>query len=586
MTTHEANEERASPMTGSASECNDGARPTSTWPYGHVQFPSPAVSVELTRIELRRGWRWLRTQDFWQLYGVLSAIGVVFATVQSYTFMLKLGSAFDAGVPTAGLIDQFVFLCGVLWLFFVVMFTLDAFGSNGDLTHDGQYLTIVRLPDLVGGKLLASVCKFAVLLCPPIVGGYLGLSVGSGSLLPVVGGICGIVVVLSTGVAVGYPIGLALKGVVHRSTLLSRLKPVVGVLLATAYVGTVVTGDFVAAIAALESVLSGPPFTWLGALGLSTTPDATVRPLSAATAIGVSGVVVLGGLTIAPTAARFAWRATPVHPPRSDSSSSSVPQSRLDAVVGLVSQTPATMAIASTTLRRVYRAPSQLVFVAYPLIGAIPMAEQLYSSGTLPWFTPWLVVWYCAWAASVAIPLNPLGNQGATLPAVLSAPVTGHQLVRGHLLAALLPTAPVAIVLTVASGLIAGRSGAQLSLLAVVTVGALFITSVFAIGIGSAFPRFEHVDFGGSRRAVPPSKVAYGSLSTLVSVQGMAVATVSDDAVAQLFSVQLSQWLPFDILVSAGQLTLLASLAIGCGILGVGCAYLFAVRRLGAYTIA
>lgn len=573
-------------MTEAASERNDRSGDSFPWPSSHVQFPSPSVSVELTRIELRRGWRWLRTQDFWQLYGVLSAIGVVFATVQSYTIMLELGSAFDAGTATAGSIDQFVFFCGILWVFAVVLFILDAFGSNGDLTHDGQYLTIVRLTDLVGSKLLASVCKFAVLLGPPVGGGYLGLSVGSGSPFPVIGGLSAMIVALTTGVTVGYPIGLALKGVVHRSTLLARLKPIVGVLLATAYVGAVVTGRFVDAIAALESVLSGMPFTWLGALGLRTTPGAAMPPLSAATAVGISSVVVLGGLTIAPTAARFAWRATPVHPHRSDSNNRSAPRSRLDGVVGLVSQTPATMAIGSTTLRRIYRAPSQLVFVAYPLIGAIPMAEQLFSSGTLPWFTPWLVVWYCAWAASVAIPLNPLGNQGATLPAVLSAPVTGHQLVRGHLLAALLPTAPVAVLLTVASGLSAGRSGAQLLLLAVVAVGAIFITSVFALGIGSAFPRFEHVDFGGSRRAVPPSKVAYGSLSSLVSVQGMAVAIVSDDAVAQLFSVQLSQWIPFDILVSAGQLTLLASFAIGCGILGVGCAYVFAVRRLGAYTIA
>ncbi|MCF2241668.1 hypothetical protein KI372_09970, partial [Halobacterium salinarum] len=46
--------------------------------------PDAEAAVELARVDLVRGYRKLRGQDFWLLYGALSAVGFALITVYAY----------------------------------------------------------------------------------------------------------------------------------------------------------------------------------------------------------------------------------------------------------------------------------------------------------------------------------------------------------------------------------------------------------------------------------------------------------------------------------------------------------------------
>ncbi|WP_436346646.1 hypothetical protein [Natronorubrum sp. FCH18a] len=547
------------------------------------RFPSPATSVELARVELRRGYRWLWVQDFWILFGIGVAAAFLFITWLAFDAFRDVGAALGAGEP----VPSWVGLAwSVTWLFAVVISAWSGLSTESDLPNDGHYLTIRPVADVVGGHLIAAIGKFSLYVLPPAGGAALGLALGADSALPAVGIVAAALLVLVTAVVVGYPIGLAIKGLVRRSPTLSRYKSIVGLVLTVAYFGLAFSGRWIDLVDALEPLLHAPPLAWLTDFALVTTPGADVGALGAVAVIVLAAGIVAVGALLAPHPARYAWMADRQHhDEKADDVAVSAPAHRIDAVLESLCRAPATRGIASTTLLRAVRAPHQLVFVAFPLVFAIPVIEQLSSAGTLPWYVPWFVVWYGAWAGGVLVPLNPLGNQGATLPSLLTAPADGRHVVHGHVVAATVPIAPLTAALAVGAGYLAGRPQSELVALAVASVAAVAVGAVLAVGIGSVFPRFTAIDFADSTRAVPPSKVAYGVFSVGLSLAVVAAAFVADEQALEIGALVLSAWLSWGTTVSTDTLVTVSWALVGAAVVAVPIAYRLAVSRLGTYRL-
>ena len=488
--------------------------------------PDARAAVEFARVDLVRGYRWLRGQDFWLLYGAVSAVGFALMALFAYSLGHETGVALAAGETPWFAAGGAATAWSTVWLFTVAMLVADAVGSNGDLDHDGHSLTLRPTADVAGGKVASAAAKFAGFVFLPALALYLGLSLGLGTPTPFVGGVAAAVVTVASAAAVGYPVGLALTGAIRRSTVLTRLKPVLGACIGLAYFGVMLTGEFTAVVEALRPALRAPPLGWLADLSLVTTPGATPAVVGVAGALVVGVAVTVGGTLLTVPTARYAWSADRTVTTETEDAPTTAPDHAVDRLLGAVPLTPATRGVASTALLRVYRSPLQLVFVAFPLLAAIPVADRVLASGTVPWYAPWLAVWYGAWAAGAALPLNPLGSQGSALSSLLTSPADGRRAVHGYVVATAVVAVPVTLIV---AGVLAGAAGyetVEVLGVAVAAAGAVLAAAVLAAGLGSVFPRFEAVDFAGSRRAVPPSKVAYGAFSTVLTATVVAVAVV------------------------------------------------------------
>ena len=548
--------------------------------------PDAGTAVELARVDLVRGYRWLRGQDFWLLYGAVSALGFALIAWFAYSLGHDTGTALAAGETPWFAAGGAATAWSVVWLFTVAMLVADAVGSNGDLDHDGHYLTIRPTADVVGAKVASAAAKFAGFVFLPVLALYFGLSLGLGSPAPLVGGVATGVVTVATGTAVAYPAGLALKGVIRRSSTLTTLKPVLGVGVGVAYFAVMLTGEFTAVVEALRPALRAPPLGWLADLSLVTTPGVTPDAVGVVGALTLGLAVTAGGTLLAVPAARYAWSADRTVSTADDDSPTTAPDHAVDRLLGAVTRAPATRGIASTALLRVYRSPLQLVFVAFPLLAAIPVGDQILASGTVPWYAPWLAVWYGSWAAGAALPLNPLGNQGSGLPSLLTSPADGRHVVHGYVAATAVVAAPVTAGASVLLAVAADYATVEILGVAVAAVGAVLAASVLAVGIGSVFPRFEAVDFAGSRRAVPPSKVAYGSFSTALTATVVAGAVVQNGLARAVVAVLASRTLPFGWRVDAAGADAAAWVVLVAVTIALPVAYRVAVSRLGSYRLS
>jgi ABC-2 type transport system permease protein len=557
------------------------ARSDSHRPTAPGVVPSLRNSWECVRIDLLRSYRWVRHQDFWIAFVLV--VGVIYAFLGWLTFdaMRDVGSALAGGSSAPAWLFT---AAGVLWLFVTILLAVDSAGSNGSLDNDGHYLTVRPAADIVGGKLVAAAVKFTVHPVSLGLAAGVGLAVGTGSPLPVVGMLTAAVALGVTATAVGYPVGFVLKGLIRRSPRLARLATTVGLGLGLVYVVLSVTGGLLGIVDRLEPVLQAPPLAWSGDLALLTIPGTDVTSAGAVVLLGATPLVCIGGLILSVLAARYAWVADAAHASDDEvTAGPTAPDHAVDTVLRLVCRRPATRGIASTTLLRAGRAPHQFVFVAPPLLAAISFVDTAVTSGTVPWYVPWFVVGYGAWAAGAVLPLNPLGNQGPMLSTLLTAPARARTVVHGNVVAAALVGGPVTAGCAVAAGYVAGSSPVVLGTLGVVSVAAVVASAVVATGTGSLYPRFEAISLTGSKRAVPPSKRAYGLFSVYVCLTVVSASVVSTETAREGGAVLLSRWLPFGLEVGAETLVGASAIVLTGSVVSILLAYRTAVRRVETY---
>jgi ABC-2 type transport system permease protein len=544
-------------------------------------LPSPQKSLEFVRVDLLRGYRWVRDQDFWIAF--MLVVGVIYLFLGWLTFdaARDVGTTLTQGAsPPAWLFTA----TGVFWLFLTVLTVFDSVGSNGSLNNDGHYLTIRPIPDIVGGKLIATASKFSAYTASLGLAAGAGLAAGIGSPLPIVGMLAAAVVIPVMATAVGYPIGLALKGFLRQSPRLARFTTAVGLGLGLVYLTLSVTGGLLGVVEQLDPLFQAPPVVWLGNLALFTTAGADVNSVGALVVLGLTVPVSVGGLLLSVPAARYAWVADAAH--ASDGKETerpTAPDHTVDTVLARVCRAPSTLAIASTTLLRAVRSPLQFVFVAPPIVAVVSFIDTFVTSGTVPWFVPWFAVGYGAWAAGAVLPLNPLGNQGAMLSTLLTAPAGPRSVVHGNVVAATLLGGPITAGLAVGSAAIAGHSPMSLATLGVVSIASVVGGAIVATGLGSVYPRFDAVSFSGSKQAVPPSKRAYSLFSVYVSLTVVSASVVSNGTAREVGSLLLSRWLPWGLDVGAETLALAGAVVLAGSVLSVPLAYRTAVRRVEAY---
>ncbi|QLH81939.1 hypothetical protein [Halosimplex pelagicum] len=564
-------------------------------PSRRGRFPSPSVSATVARVELRRMFRRVRAQDVWLALVAVGALAVLAVLPIAFDAASAWGATLASGDAAPAATVSLLVASG--WVFVLAMGVVAGVGSYGEIDEPAGMLTIRPPKDIAGGLLLMNAVGYVPYVVVPFGVGFAGLAAGAGTPSPLVGGLLATAALLASAMAIGYPAGLALKGAVRRSKWLSRLKPVLGAVVGVAYFWVMFAGHLPAVIDALSPVLRGPPLAWLGDLALVTTPGAGASPVGAAAAVGLAVAAVPIGTLATVRAAEFAWFADEqrdtgdeAEPGEASAAASGAVtptgSTRLGDALGLVCRRQGTAGVAATTLVRAYRAPLQLLFAAVPLLFALPMVEGALASGTVPSYAPWFAMLYGAWAAGVAAPLNLLGNQGATLPGLLTSRASGREVVHGHVLAVVAPVAPVAALLSGAAARASGRSTGEAVGFAALALVVVAGGAVVAAALGARFPRFDGIDVTADRTATPPSKAAFALYSILATLGVSAAGVLTDELYRVVIHSLLAPRLPFGLTLSV---TGLERVALGVAVVlvaAVPAAYVLAVRRVSEYRLA
>lgn len=188
---------------------------------------------------------------------------------------------------------------------------------------------------------------------------------------------------------------------------------------------------------------------------------------------------------------------------------------------------------------------------------------------------------YGAWVAGTTFPLNVLGVQGSTLPAVLVSRARGRDVVAGTALGAALLLAPITAVLAVAAGIVADRSAIALAGIAAGAVAA----TVLATGIGTLAPRLDAIDVSAERSAPLPSKTAYALFSLTLVVGVVGAAALVEAPAREILAMLVDGILPFGLEVTASQLHAIAWVVVPLVVLAVPVSFVVAARRVERYRI-
>lgn len=535
----------------------------------------------------------MRNQDFWLF---LAGLGILFLLV-SLPVLFGVGRDFGrdlaAGEAVPALASTLVVIS---WLGFLAFGILSGVGSDGEVDNQAGILSIRPPKDVAGGLLLAMVLGYAPFAALPALALGVGIAVGIGSPAPLAGILLAATVILVSAVTVGFATGLFLKGLIRRSPWLTRLKPLLGAMVVLGYFWLSTTGRLGTILTDIGALLDESPLGWLADLAFLTTAGTDASVLPASGALVLFTLLVPIGVLVVIRGAEFAWYVDELHASNDsessstegstddDSSSYSVAE-RVDRALATVGVHSATRGVTTTVLLRGYRSPLQLIYVVAPLLFALPAIETTVRTGIVPEWFPWMILLYGAWAAGVSFPLNILGDQGATLPALLTSGAHGKRVVHGYILATVLVFAPMTAIAGSATAHGAGRSFS--TLVAVGLAGPLVVIAgaVLAAGIGCLFPRFQSINLTSSTKAVLPSKTAFGLFSVAGSLAVTAVSILADDLYALLMSDLLSTYLPYGMTVDQSPLETMAVIVVGVLGVAVVTSYLASVRRLESYTL-
>jgi len=539
------------------------------------------LSVYVSAVELRRGIRWALAQQY-----ILVGFALVTAlTVPGLWITFQSAREFGAAIgPAVGPPAEVRIIAAGSWLFLTAMFVVSGVGSNGDFAEAKALLSMRPARDLVGGLLLAETVKYVPFVVVTVGVSYAGLAAGVGSPRPFLGGILVGVVGLSTAAAVGYPIGLMLKGILRRSSRSERLKPLLAVTVGSAYLLVILTGEVHTVVGLLDGVLRAPPLGWLGDLALMTTARVHVSTSRVVGAVALAAIVVMCGTGGVVRAATYAWYAD--RAPNSaavEHTETATDESPVVPVLSVCCRQAQTAGIANALLVRAIRAPIQLLFAVGPPFVVAVVFGQLLVGGRLPWYTPWVVIVTGGWIAGTSFALNPIGVLGPSLPLLLTSPTEGRHVVRGTVIATMLPLVLPVTLLTLGAGLSTSQPQRELVLVVVTAPVVLAAASVVATAVGVTFPRFESIDITDGTAVVPPNKIAL-SVFAAVLLAGIVVLALVIDPRMRAATVTLVSssvgWAP-------GASTLLHIGTAALAVLAVGCAvcYVRACRSISGYTI-
>ena len=456
----------------------------------------------------------------------------------------------------------------MLWVFGVFMLAQRTTTAHSKPVADTFVLTTVSPRTAVIGGIVAESLRALTYALPvglllAIAGTYAFSSPLTLLAVPLVGSLY-----VASAVTVGRVLGYIAAWLVATVPFVARHKGVLGGTVVMLFFG----GYFIFQVPQLPisvspATLGVIPIGWLADLLAVGTPIgwSSTHAIGGVAAVGVA---IVGGGWLAERIATSLWFSEPVNVSDADESTVSTHTrgdqralTRAISPLGVPVVTGSTRSVAEWSLLRARREPQRLNFLLIPVFGggSALVNMMLQGSGSLTILGPAVAV-LLGWIAGAAFGLNPFGDEGAVLPATLTA-VSGRAFVRG-LIAPSLLFMPVVAVVTLVSALIGGYG--LLSVIALTLIGC-FLTVVgaaLAPMIGMWFPRYSAIRIGNSDEVRPPRLLAGVLHVVLVWLPGAALVGLV--AAPELVRLALSGigYVPgfiFESIANGGVITTFAS---------------------------
>ncbi len=478
----------------------------------------------------------------------------------------------------------------ILWLFFAVMIVVRAVGRRGTLENDVGVLSVVPTREAVLGMLVSEFCRGLTYALPLLVAVAVGYSVGAGSYTFLATAPVAAVAASAVAVAVAYPVGLAVRHVITRIEFVARNKGPLIVLVVLAYMALIYSDTLGSVVVTIFEPMQAAPTAWFADLLLLGSP-AGASPLRAALALALVPVVGVVSVVATVRVADRHWFADPVLAgaeddgvdPNTDQHDDGLLLRVQDALGNTVGRGVA--AVTVLAWKRAARAPLKLLYVAYPLLFTIGYIVDIVQTGEVPSFAPVAALLFVAWAGAVVFTLNPLGDQGSALPATVLSRLSGREFVGAHVLAGAIVTVPLGTLVVAALGLAVPLESDAFVAVVLGTPASVLVGSLFAVGPGMLFPRYEAVSVTRSTKAVVPSLVAFLAYSLYLVLVVAAAGIVYEPAVEPFLAGVVSWVLPFGLSVTADTVALAArAVLVPLAVAPFASAW-YAIRRFDTVTV-
>ena len=470
------------------------------------RLPRPRVAWLIAVTEGRRRLRALRERTTQVVALLVSGLFVALALVA-----VAVAAFLAGGTPEAAPVESVARAAPAsLWLLSTVLLAFRVLSSAADPDNRDGYLTTVPARDLFAGLAVVEAAVGLAYVVVPVVVAGAAFGAGSGRPFAAVAVWVAGVVPAVLGVATGLAAGFAVRNLSVRSRLVARLRVPLWLGGFAAYAAVFLTGRVESAVTPVVTAVTRPPFTWLSDLVAwgAGVGGAGRGPL----AVALSITAALPTFAVAGWLARLLWYADGVETATEYGDG----ETRLaPGVFGRLARSE-TAWVARVATVRARRAPVKLLFVAYPVFLLAPGITQAVETGVVPGSLPPTVALFAAWAGGAGFALNPLGDQGATLPVAVTSGVSGGAFVRGVALPGAVLGGGLAAVAAAGLGAAAGFSLGRTALVAVVGVGLGAGAAALATGVGVVFPNHETTEVVRSREAVVPSLFAFAAYSILL----------------------------------------------------------------------
>ncbi|SEW13667.1 hypothetical protein [Natrinema salifodinae] len=551
------------------------------------------ASATVATLELRRTIRAVagnRTRLLMMVAVALFALGPI--TAVGVLLLPTLGEEVAAGAisaDAAATVTEYVTGgVAVVWLFLVFMVVTRTITTVADVDEPAFLLLSTSTRNAVVGVVAAEAALFAIFLLPVTVVLAVAFASGAGTALPVLVAPLLVVLLLVTAVPVGFLVGVWARHLLTVYEPIARYRTLLFAAFWIAYFGAITTGGFDTVMSALFTQLQASPLGWPGHLLALGIPGFKPSTTGIAGALAGSALVAGGALAAAVPSAQRHWFADPART-GDDEIADETFSDRLAGLLsgtGTVSRPVRTVTV--TAIRRTKRAPIRLAYVGYPLLGALGFIQQVVEMGTIPPFLSALLCLYVAWAAGALFTLNPLGDLGPALPAVVTSTLTGRQAIRGRVLAGALVGVPLALVVSSLVGVVSPLSLERTPVLIAATAVGAVAAPALATGIGSAFPRFGSVNVTNNREAVMPSKTAFVVYTLAIALPAIAATVLyldAPDAIAGIVAAVSAGTPGPEVTVPVRGITVAAWTVLVAGLIAPLVSYRYAVERFDWYAL-
>lgn len=426
----------------------------------------------------------------------------------AYVFGTQVGDALEAGF-----LDRARRIASMSFLAFAFVVGVRATRAGDTVSTDVDlYLTMVRPGTVVGSEIL----KYVVL-----IGQFAGLIFFSSALAFGIGSrdpLSGVLILLAstmvvlTAASLSYFAALSVKWTFVRWPRIGQRKRLLGSIVLFSFVVVMVTDR------QSGSILAGTPLGWYADLAfLTTVPASDPVRAGAVTVLTLLSVAVsfLGSRAMC----ERIWLSDSIGPADEETSDreESAPTSVIEPLTRVVPKPVVRVMV--MTWRRIYRKPTALVYVVSTAALVFVLASTITEA--LPNSAPTVVAIYGSAMVGMGATLNPLGNEGVALPAILTARNGSTYLLAGQALSATLP----GVVLVGGATLVAGAvTGAPLSVVVPAIVVAVVLAAAvgpISLAVGVLLPQYEGVELTANKGIQTPRPQAVGALVLSVVVLGI-----------------------------------------------------------------